>query len=160
MEKRERILCFYQACFWISLFCYNVPMTSKERLNLRLALLQQALKRLGEAVTESQQRPESDTLRDGVIQRFEFTFELAWKVLKARLDFEGFPEANSPRAVIKQAFQLGWLSDEGAWLSLLDDRNQTSHTYDSATALVIYQRIVAQHLPLFLALQGVLGPLS
>jgi nucleotidyltransferase substrate binding protein (TIGR01987 family) len=132
-------------------------MTSQERLNQRRVLFLQALKRLGEAVTESQQRPESDTLRDGVIQRFEFTFELAWKVLKARLDFEGFAEANSPRAVIKQAFQLGWLPDEGAWLSLLDDRNQTSHTYDAASAMIIYQRIVARHLPLLLGLYGVLG---
>ncbi len=124
-------------------------MTLKERYLQRLDILTQALSRLEEAVFESRQRPESDTLKDGVIQRFEFSFELTWKALKAKLDFEGIPSMGTPRTVIKHAFQLGWLSDESEWLILLDDRNQTSHTYNAQAAEIIYQRIVSQHLPLF-----------
>jgi nucleotidyltransferase substrate binding protein (TIGR01987 family) len=54
-------------------------------------------------------------------------------------------EANSPKAVLQQAYRLRWLDDEQAWLALLKDRNLTSHTYQEPLALEIYRRIPAHH---------------
>jgi hypothetical protein len=64
---------------------------------------------------------------DGTIQRFELTFELFWKTVRRLLARQGV-EANSPKAVLQQAYRLRWLDDEQAWLALLKDRNLTSHT--------------------------------
>ena len=68
-----------------------------------------------------------------MIQRFEFCTELAWKTLREYLLDQGYTEINSPRATLKQAFAEGIITDE-AWLTMLADRNMTSHVYDDATA--------------------------
>jgi nucleotidyltransferase substrate binding protein (TIGR01987 family) len=77
---------------------------------------------------------------DGVIQRFEFTFELFWKTLKIFLKHEGI-EASSPKECLKAAFRLGWLESEGVYLDMLEDRNKTSHIYERSMAEDIIQRI-------------------
>ena len=78
--------------------------------------------------------------RDGTIQRFEFTFELLWKALKAILQYKGI-ECNSPRDCIKKAFLYGVIDDDEILLDMLEDRNLSSHTYDEATAREIFGRI-------------------
>jgi nucleotidyltransferase substrate binding protein (TIGR01987 family) len=109
-----------------------------------------ALERLSEDLSRSLDRlaealrtPEEPLAIDGTIQRFEFTFELFWKVLRRLLARDGI-EANSPRAALQQSYGLRWLDDEPDWLKVLDDRNLTSHTYREALALAIYRR-VPQH---------------
>lgn len=92
-----------------------------------------------------------DTVRDGVIQRFEFTFELAWKTMREYLIDQGYTELNSPKAVLRRALQFGLISDEANWLNALQDRNLTSHVYDDATAAEIFTRIQNTYLPLFTA---------
>ncbi|MCE2993404.1 MAG: HI0074 family nucleotidyltransferase substrate-binding subunit [Alphaproteobacteria bacterium] len=77
---------------------------------------------------------------DATIQRFEFTFELAWKFLKdyfAERDIE----LNYPKDVIQEAFQVHLISNEALWISMLKDRNLTSHTYEEKLADAIYERI-------------------
>jgi nucleotidyltransferase substrate binding protein (TIGR01987 family) len=69
---------------------------------------------------------------EGLIQRFEYTFELSWKTLKDYLEAQGIPTA-FPREVIKQAFKTGLLVDGETWLEMLEVRNQLSHTYDETT---------------------------
>ena len=103
--------------------------------------LKASLERLDEALAVPEDRP---LAVDGTIQRFEFTFELFWKAVRRLLAEQGV-EANSPRAVLQQAYRLGWLDDEGRWLKLLEDRNLTSHTYQEALALEIYRRIPVHH---------------
>ncbi|MBI3784231.1 MAG: nucleotidyltransferase substrate binding protein [Deltaproteobacteria bacterium] len=99
--------------------------------------LSHAVDRLREALAE----PTTNSLIiDGTIQRFEFTIELYWKVMKRLLAFEGI-EAQTPRETLQHAYQAGWLSDETAWLDMLRDRNQTSHTYNEELARQIYDRI-------------------
>ena len=72
--------------------------------------------------------------REGVIQRFEYTFELAWNVLKDRLEHDGVAlQTVMPRNVIRQAFQAGLIGDGETWLDMLTDRNLMSHTYSDAT---------------------------
>jgi nucleotidyltransferase substrate binding protein (TIGR01987 family) len=96
--------------------------------------LGRALDRLREAFQE----PESNPLAvDGAIQRFEFTIELFWKVLRRLLLLEGI-ETSTPREALQRAYQIGWLTDEATWLGLLRRRNETSHTYREELARAVY----------------------
>jgi nucleotidyltransferase substrate binding protein (TIGR01987 family) len=71
--------------------------------------------------------------KEGVIQRFEFSFELAWKTLKDFMEQDGFVFATiTPRQVLKDAFAAKILSDGQVWIDMLDHRNLLSHTYNLA----------------------------
>lgn len=85
---------------------------------------------------------------DGVIQRFEFTYELAWKSMKAYLEYKGIYEAKTPRDVIRQSYVIGLITDGDSFIAMLKDRNLTSHTYDEETARVIYHQIKNTYYPL------------
>ncbi len=89
----------------------------------------------------------SDTERAGLIQFFEMSFELAWKLLKDYLEGEGFI-IKSPRGAIKQAFQSGLISDGHPWMNALQDRNLTAHTYDESTALEVEKQIREVYFPI------------
>ena len=103
--------------------------TKKEELSLHLETLKKALATLKEVLLE----PYSLVARDAAIQRFEYTFELTWKVLKKISKIEGM-ESPSPRHALRAAHQLGLISNPDLWFEFLDDRNQTSHTYSGLTA--------------------------
>lgn len=115
-----------------------------------------ALARLREGLAQYRQTP-GDIVRDGVIQRFEFTCELAWKTTREYLLEQGHIELNSPKAVMRQALEDGLLSDGEGWAALLTDRNRTSHIYDEAAADEIFQRIQGAYLALLEALAEKLG---
>jgi nucleotidyltransferase substrate binding protein (TIGR01987 family) len=99
--------------------------------------------------------PESDITRDAAIQRFEFCFELAWKSIQEKAREEGL-DCQSPKVCLQLAFKNSWIDDEQGWLSMLQDRNRTSHTYDEELAKAVYQRLI-NYLPLFRALLVKLG---
>ena len=88
--------------------------------------------------------------RSAAIQRFEFCFELAWKVIQEQARMEGL-DCQSPKGCLKLAYKNGWVSDESGWLAMLENRNRTAHTYDEALAKDVYRRLSA-HLPLLQAL--------
>ncbi len=111
---------------------------------------QRAVSRLEEALKEDATK--QSIVIDGVIQRFEFTFELAWKLLKRVLEFQGV-NASTPRAVVKEAFQANILEDGQGWIDMLEDRNKTSHIYDEKQAEGIYAKIKKKHCALLLTLQ-------
>ena len=70
--------------------------------------------------------------REGVIQRFEYTFELAWKLLKDYLEYSGVEIGEiTPRNVIKEAFAAKLVDDGDGWIGMLDARNDMSHKYDT-----------------------------
>jgi nucleotidyltransferase substrate binding protein (TIGR01987 family) len=77
---------------------------------------------------------------DATIHRFEFTIELYWKLLKRILESLG-KEVTYPKVVLKEAFAGKLIDDELIWLSMLNDRNQTSHTYNEEIADEIYLHI-------------------
>ena len=77
---------------------------------------------------------------DATIQRFEFTFELAWKFLKDYF-MERDLELNFPKEVIQKAFEVHLIDNEDLWIMMLKDRNMTSHTYDEDLADAIFGRI-------------------
>ena len=87
-------------------------------------------------------------LRDSIIQRFEFTTELAWKTIREYELLEGI-RLDTPREVLKRAFKIGVITDEAGWLLLLQDRNNTSHVYDENIAIEICSRVEGTYLPLF-----------
>ncbi|MDY3618790.1 type VII toxin-antitoxin system MntA family adenylyltransferase antitoxin [Agathobaculum sp.] len=110
-----------------------------------------AVERLREALSEYDANP-SDTMRDGVIQRFEFTTELAWKACRENLLAMGYAEVNGPKPVMREAFAHGLVEDETVWIDILNDRNLTSHVYKEQTANEIFERIREKYVELFEAL--------
>ena len=84
--------------------------------------------------------------RAGIIQFFEMTFELAWKVLKDYLESEG-SMVQSPRETIKQAFQLGLIDNGHGGIDALSSRNLTTHTYDEELATKMTSEILNTYLP-------------
>jgi nucleotidyltransferase substrate binding protein (TIGR01987 family) len=84
---------------------------------------------------------ERELMRDGVIQRFEYSFELSWKMLKRYLKEYSLERVDllTNRDLFRVGYQQGMLRDAEAWLDFLEKRNLTSHTYDAATAEVVYQ---------------------
>lgn len=107
-----------------------------DRRSLRLRSFCAALDRLDDALAQ----PKTEWTRDAGIQRFKFTFELAWKTVAAAALEHGI-EARSPRESFKRAYGLGWVTDEALWLRMLDDRNRTTHTYNEAIADEIFERL-------------------
>ena len=75
----------------------------------------------------------TDLERAGLVQMFEFSFELAWKTGADLLSYEGY-NVVSPRDVIRRAYEVGMVEDAELWLQALESRNRLTHTYDDATA--------------------------
>ncbi len=95
--------------------------------------LEKAYKKLSSALKEA----ETELERDGVIQRFEFTYELAWKTLKKVLNYKGI-KSTAPRDIFRDAAAQGLIGDPQSWFEYLEKRNLTVHTYDEATVEDIY----------------------
>ncbi|MDN4165179.1 nucleotidyltransferase substrate binding protein [Cytophagales bacterium LB-30] len=93
----------------------------------------------------------SDLIKQGLIQSFEFTHELAWNVIKDYAAFQGNPEIRESRDAIREGFAMGLLSNADVWMEMIGSRNKTSHTYDEDTADEIYTKIIYQYLPAFIA---------
>ena len=104
-------------------------------------LLEEALEEGVEALNELE--------REGVIQRFEYTFELAWNTLKDRMEYDGVGLTTvTPRNVIREAFRARLIGDGEAWIDMLNDRNLMSHTYDSARFEQVIRNIICRYLPI------------
>lgn len=107
-----------------------------------------AVQRLDEANTEYRKHPDNDVIRDGLIQRFEFTFELAWKASKEYLIDQGFSnDLHFPKQVLRAAYENHMIDDEAVWLKMLSSRNSTSHIYDDRVAAAIAKDIATSFLP-------------
>ncbi len=105
--------------------------------------LKYSIKKLNEAtirLEEGLKIVKDELGEDGVIQRFEFTFELLWKTLKLFLEDKGIL-CKSPKDCLKAAFKYGLFSDDELYLNMLVDRNNTSHIYNHEDSRVIYLRI-------------------
>lgn len=103
------------------------------RWKQRFQNFDKTFKRLADAILIIRNDPDNVLLQAGLIQTYEFTFELAWKTLKDYLEMEGFT-VPSPRATLRQAFQCGYIQQGDVWLKALNDRNLTAHTYDDEVA--------------------------
>lgn len=112
-----------------------------KRWDERISDYKNALERLKEAIEESKVI-DSSTIKDGVIQRFEFTLELSWKVMKYFLNSEGLTEAKAPRSTIRTGFNNEIIEDAKLWIDMIEDRNLTTHTYSQSTSDEIYGKII------------------
>ncbi|MBZ5751341.1 nucleotidyltransferase substrate binding protein [Metabacillus rhizolycopersici] len=115
---------------------------NKERFYEKLNDYKRASTRLNEA---TKIQLEADIVYDGVIQRFEFTFELSWKLMKMFLEYMGITEIKSPRATIREAFTYGLIEDGEQWIDMMIDRTKTSHLYDEKEAKLIYEKVKSQY---------------
>lgn len=107
-----------------------------------------ALAQLAEAVQIYTADPGDALYRDGLIQRFEFTVELAWKSLKEYLEDQGAVLGiASPRGVLKEAYAAGVITDADTWNRIIEARNITSHVYDEKTAQTVANQIAREFLP-------------
>lgn len=122
------------------LFCVEAgrSVMTVERIRLKEEDYRRALLRLQTALKKEADL--DDMYLDATIQRFEFCFELAWKLMKAILEYEGI-EANSPRSSIREGWKQGLISDAEEWLDMMEKRNLSSHTYDENVARDIYHEV-------------------
>jgi nucleotidyltransferase substrate binding protein (TIGR01987 family) len=118
------------------------------RWQQRFANFQRAFLLLRDAMDSN--LPELSQLeKEGIIQRFEYTFELAWKVLKDKIENDGLIlDQVSPKAVIKQAFAAKYIDSPETWLRMIGDRNLMSHTYDFVKFEAVIQSIDSDYLPM------------
>lgn len=119
-------------------------------MQLELASLEKALASLQRAIERTRQAPGDEELRDAVIQRFEYSYELCWKMLKRRLEMDSaIPTAIDAlgfKDLIREAAERGLLNDPAAWFEYREQRNITAHTYNRAKAEAVYQTVL-QFLP-------------
>ncbi len=111
-----------------------LSLKGKMSMHVEFGVLERAVASLQEGLARP---PANDLERDGVIQRFEYTFELTWKTSKRVLDGMGI-KSNSPRSVIRDLANQGFISDASAWLEMLHARNYTSHIYNESVAKWVF----------------------
>ena len=89
-----------------------------------------------------------ELLKEGVIQRFEYTHELAWKVMKDYAEYQGYTDIRGSRDAIRKALAINIIDDE-RWMDSIEDRNKTSHHYEDDIADNIFKNILEIYFPLF-----------
>lgn len=97
---------------------------------------------------------------EGLVQRFEYTFELAWKVLQDLLIYKGYEFMQGPNGTMKMAFEDGLISNHDGWRKMAKSRNTLSHVYDEEEVLPIIRLIYSDYAPLLKDLDKTLAELS
>lgn len=90
-----------------------------------------------------------EMVKEGLIQRFEYTHELAWKVMKDYAEYQGVTNISGSRDAIREALQMNLIDSGETWLDMMLSRNKTSHTYNEETANEIYFKILKEYFPEF-----------
>ena len=121
----------------------NIP-----RWEQRLDSYHKALARLAEIVGASKKRALNEFERDGLVQRFEFTHELSWKLMKANAEYQGFDGIGVSRDATRKAFEMSLISDGQSWMDMIKSRNETSHNYDGSMADDVVDSIINRFYPL------------
>lgn len=89
-------------------------------------------------------------VKEGIIKRFQYTFELAWKTLKDKMEYDGLRiEKTSPKYVFKLAYQSKYITDIDLWLAMINDKNLMSHTYNFETFDKVLLSLQKDYYPLF-----------
>ena len=130
------------------------------RWKQRLTNYTRAFQSLTEAVELSQQRGLSALEQQGLIQSFEFTHELAWKMLKDYLEYQGVSNIIGSRDASRVAFQNALIQDGEVWMQMIAARNQTSHTYNLKIAQSVVESILNRFYPAFKQLACKFGDLA
>ncbi len=125
-------------------------MSSQDiRWRQRLQNFEKAFSLLEQAVNLSKDRSLNELEEQGMIQRFEFTHELAWNVLKDYFEYQGNTAITGSRDATREAFNKGLIKDGEGWMEMIKSRNQSSHTYNQEVADEITEKIIQQYYALF-----------
>lgn len=115
------------------------------RWKLRFEHYSKALKLLNNAVAMDFEKMD-DLQKEGFVQRFEFTHELSWKLMKDYLNYQGNFEINGSRDAIREAFKVGLIQDGEVWMEMIKSRNLSSHTYEEATLRQILENVSQKYI--------------
>lgn len=124
--------------------------TSDVRWQQRFANFKKALSQLKKFVDKGEL---SELEEQGAIQAFEYTYELAWNVLKDFLEYQGFTDIYGSRDAIRKAFQNGLIKDGDKWMNAYVSRTKTSHTYNQETAREVVDAVLGVYFGLFVSLE-------
>ncbi|MBS1514914.1 MAG: nucleotidyltransferase substrate binding protein [Bacteroidetes bacterium] len=113
-------------------------MAEDIRWKQRFSNLKKAFSQLKSALSKGEY---SELERQGVIQCFEYTFELSWNTLKDFLEEQGYRNINGPKDAIQESFNIGLIENGEEWMNMIKSRNLTSHTYNEETAEEIFEEI-------------------
>ena len=129
--------------------------------NYRKALfrLKQAVKIVSDDIEEDEYDEIDELLKEGLIQRFEYTHELVWKVMKDYAEYQGYTDIRGSRDAFRKVFEMGIITNK-RWMNLIEDRNLTSHNYDDETAEEILELIIKVYFPLFLEFEKTMLSIS
>jgi nucleotidyltransferase substrate binding protein (TIGR01987 family) len=136
--------------------CFTGEVSMRDhdiRWRQRLNNFHKALQQLGKAVDLSHRRALSDLEKQGLIQAFEFTHELAWSVMKDYFAYQGNTAITGSRDATREAFRNSLVTDGEGWMEMIRSRNQTSHTYNQEVADEIVERVITLYHDLFLAFE-------
>jgi len=119
------------------------------RWKQRFENFEKVFKQLSKAKDLATKRNLSELEQQGLIQSFEYTHELAWKVIKDYFFHQENASINGSRDATRAAFQIGLIEDGEGWMEMIKSRNQSSHTYDEETASAIATKILDYYCDLF-----------
>ena len=117
----------------------------------RLSNYEMALESLASAVKLSEERLLTDLEKQGLIQAFEFTHELAWNVMKDYFSYQGTQNITGSRDATREAYSKNLIEDGDGWMAMIQSRNKTSHTYNKVVADEIVNAILNTYFVLFVA---------
>jgi len=115
----------------------------------RLEVFRNAIARLNEVIEIGKQRSLNQFERDSLIKRFEFSYEMAWKLMMSYEKDNGVIGILGSKDVVRHAFSMSLIDNGEAWLEMIDDRNKTSHLYDEEMAIDVIDAITHTYFPLF-----------
>lgn len=125
---------------------------STPRWEQRFDSYKKALARLTAIVNEYKKRPLNEFEKDSMVQRFEFTHELAWKVMKSYAEYQGESEISGSRDATRWACNNHLINNGQTWMNMIRSRNETVHNYDEQVADSVITMIVAEYHAELLAL--------
>jgi nucleotidyltransferase substrate binding protein (TIGR01987 family) len=123
------------------------------RWQQRMQNFQKALQQLSKAVELSHQRALSELEKQGLIQAFEFTHELAWSVMKDYFAYQENTSITGSRDATREAFQNNLVTDGEGWMEMIQSRNKTLHTYNQEVADEIAEKVITLYHELFRAFE-------
>ena len=132
------------------------------RWEQRFSNYRKALKKLTEAIeyigssVEVTNKIHGEIIKEGLIQRFEYTYEMAWNVMKDYAVYQGNSEIGGSRDAIRFAFSSNLISNGDGWMDMIKSRIKTTHTYNKETVEEIYHKVLNDYYPLFLDFEQVM----
>lgn len=126
------------------------PEAERPRWLYRFDNYKRAFGLLREAMEMIETRPLTQLEKEGIIQRFEYTWELAWKMIKDYLEYEGVVlEKITPASVLRAAFEAKFITAGDVWMLALDARNKMAHSFDCAEFEAVIEEIRRSYFTLF-----------